>query len=82
MKPNQEVELSSTPKPQAHLMSIRRWPTERWPEGIGLSVKDGWNVGIGFGLAMAIAVPLILTLIGCVLGFGLTILGGSLGAIM
>jgi hypothetical protein len=67
---------------QGHLMSIRRWPTERWPEGLGLSVKDGWNLGIGFGLAMAIAVPIILALIGCVLMLVLTVLGGSLGALV
>ncbi len=70
------------PQPQGHMMSIRRWPTERWPEGLGLSVKDGWNFGIGFGLAMIIAIPLILLFITCVFGVGLTILGGSLGSLL
>jgi hypothetical protein len=69
-------------KPQGHLMTIVRWPAERRSEGIGLSVKDGWNFSIGFGLAMAIAVPLILLLIGCALMFALTLLGGSLGALL
>lgn len=72
---------SIKPRPPPY-MSVRRWPTERWPEGLGLSVRDGWNFGIGFGLAMAIAVPFILLLIGCVIGLGITILGGSLGALM
>ncbi len=69
------------PRPPAPMM-INRWPTERWPEGIGISVKDGWNFGIGFGLAMALAVPFILALIGCVIGLGITILGESLGALL
>ncbi len=64
------------------LASIVRWPTERWPEGIGISVKDGWNFGIGFGVAMAIAVPLILALLGCVVGIGITVLGNSLGSLL
>lgn len=63
-------------------MAIARWPVERLPGGLGLSIKDGWNWGIGFRLAMAIAVPLILALIGCVLGIGIAILGGSLEALL
>ena len=51
-------------------------------KGVGFSSYDGWNFGIGFGLAMAIAVPLILALLSCVLFVGITILGGSLGALM
>lgn len=50
--------------------------------GVGLNFKDGWNFGIGFGLAMAIAVPLILLLLGCVVVFGLAMLGGSLGGLL
>jgi hypothetical protein len=69
------------PRPAAP-MAIIRWPTKRRSEGLGLSVKDGWNWGIGFGLAMAIAVPLILTLLGCVIGLGIMLLGGSLGALL
>lgn len=70
-------------KPQSPTpMALKRWPTERWPEGIGMSVRDGWNWGIGFGLAMAIAVPLILLALFCIIGLGITILGGSLGALL
>ena len=69
-------------QPTDHLMTIRRWPTERWPEGLGLSVKDGWNFGIGFGVAMAIAVPFILVLLACVIGLGMAMLGSSLGALI
>lgn len=64
------------------IVTIKRWPNERQPEGIGLSVKDGWNLGIGFGVAMAIAVPLILAFIGCVLGIVVVVAGGSLGALL
>ncbi|MHC4748969.1 MAG: hypothetical protein ACYTFW_03760 [Planctomycetota bacterium] len=72
---------SNKPRPPTP-MTIIRWPIERWPEGLGLSVRDGWNLGIGFGLAMAIAVPLILLFLGCIIGIGITILGGSLGALL
>jgi hypothetical protein len=63
-------------------VTITRWPTERWPEGLGVSVRDGWNFGIGFGLAMAIAVPFILILLSCVIGGALMILGMELGALL
>jgi hypothetical protein len=63
-------------------MAIVSWPTERLSNGLGFSVKDGWNVGIGFGLAMIVAIPLILILISCVAGIGLTILGTSLGSLL
>jgi hypothetical protein len=63
-------------------MIIEAWPAERLSPGIGLSIKDGWNVGIGFGLAMAIAVPTILLLLGCIIGVGIVALGGSLGALL
>lgn len=49
--------------------------------GVGLSIKDGWYAGIGFGLAMTIAVPIILLLLACIVGIGLSILGSSLGAL-
>ena len=44
-------------------------------DGIGLGIKDGWHFGIGFGLAMTIAVPFILLLLGCVVGIGLVFFG-------
>jgi hypothetical protein len=37
-------------------------------ENIGFSIKDGWNFGIGFGLAMTIAVPILLLSFGLVAG--------------
>lgn len=74
-KPEQ-TRLSPRPVPA---MNIGRWPTERWPEGVGLSFKDGWNFGVGFGLAMAIAVPIIL----CIIFFAVSIFGtGLLGALL
>lgn len=66
------------PKPDTKML-ISAWPTERLKQGLGLSIKDGWNLGIGFGLAMAIAVPLILALIGCVV---MMAFGSTLGALM
>jgi hypothetical protein len=68
--------------PKTHKMIIEAWPEKRLSPGIGLSIKDGWNVGIGFGLAMAIAVPAILLLLGCIIGVGIVALGGSLGALL
>lgn len=71
----------TTPKPEPKTV-ILAWPTERLSQGLGLSLKDGWNFGTGFGLAMAIAVPLILLAISCVIGTLIVIGGGSLGALM
>lgn len=68
--------------PISHKMTINAWPVEREPQGVGLSVKDGWNFGIGFGVAMAIAVPLILFFLGCVVIFALAYFGSSLGALL
>jgi hypothetical protein len=47
-----------------------------------LNIKDGWLFGIGFGLAMGIAVPAILLILGCIIGTGIMLLGGSLGAML
>lgn len=47
----------------------------RKTNGVGFTVTDGWYLGIGFGLAMTIAVPLILLFIGCIVGLILLILG-------
>jgi hypothetical protein len=60
---------------------VNSWPAERLPEGLGLSVKDGWYLGIGFGLAMTIAIPFILLFLSCIIGTGLLIFGSSLGAL-
>jgi hypothetical protein len=60
---------------------IDSWPAERLSEGIGLSIKDGWYLGIGFGLAMTIAIPFILLFLSCIIGTGLLIFGSSLGAL-
>lgn len=47
-----------------------------------LETGDGWRFGVGFGLAMAIAVPVILLFLGCIIGTGIILLGGSLGALI
>jgi hypothetical protein len=56
-------------------------PEKIYKENIGLGIKDGWGFGIGFGLAMTIAVPFILLLFGCIIWVGLIIFGSSLGVI-
>jgi hypothetical protein len=58
-------------------ISINAWPVERLPEGIGLSVKDGWYFGIGLGLALMIAIPVIMLILSCIIFTGLSILGTS-----
>jgi hypothetical protein len=57
-----------------HKTNVIAWPEQRMPEGIGLSVKDGWYMGIGFGLAMTVAVPFILLLGSVAIGVMLLIL--------
>lgn len=54
-------------------VSIKAWP---------ISIRDGWLFGIGFELAMTIAIPLILVLLSCLVGIGVTILGTSLGSLL
>lgn len=58
------------------MMSLDSWPA-RIPDGLGLSFKDGWNFGTGFGLALVVAVPLIIAVVGCVIAFFLAVLGVS-----
>jgi hypothetical protein len=60
-------------KPQ--LVNLTSWPAERRPEGLGLSINDGWYFGIGFGLAMTVALPVILMAITLIVGVILAIIG-------
>jgi hypothetical protein len=57
-------------------VNVSAWPTERLPEGVGLSVKDGFYFGIGFGIAIIIAVPLILGISGLAIVLIVAIFGG------
>jgi hypothetical protein len=41
-----------------------------------INVRDGWNFGIGFGLALIIAIPVILLLSYFIVAFVLALLGG------
>lgn len=52
------------------------------PKSNNLTIGDGWNFGIGFGLAMTIAIPFILILLSCLIGIGVSILGGSITALL
>ena len=75
-------EDGTTPTKKPPSLSVHNWPVERLPEGLGVSFKDGWNFGTGFGLAMLIAVPLILLCLACIIGIGVIFLGGSLGVML
>ena len=76
--PKPQLTNQQQPKPTSQSVRIVRWPAKRLPEGIGLSVQDGWNFGIGLGLALVIAVPFILGLAWLLLFIFLGILGVSL----
>lgn len=53
---------------------LTSWP-DRLPDGLGLSIKDGWVFGVGFGLAMIIVVLLS----SCIIWLGfISIIGSSL----
>jgi hypothetical protein len=84
-KPASAPKLQSPQQPAAaktHPMAVISWPDIRRPAGVGMSVKDGWNFGIGMGLAFAVAVPLILTIVSCFFWMLLLIFGSALGAML
>ena len=69
------------PKPkQSNLvrMQLLAWPDKRRSQGIGISIRDGWNFAIGFSFALTIAVPIIV-LAGVIL---LAVLGVGLGSLV
>lgn len=51
-------------------------------KGVGFSFYDGWNFGVGFGLAMAIAVPIILAILTCIGWVIILAVGGSIFSVM
>lgn len=61
---------------------VIRWPVERYPEGIGLSVRDGWNFFLGGGAALVVVVGLAQLIIGCAIGVAIVVAGGSLGVLL
>ncbi len=50
-------------------------PKVEHSSGVGHSIRDGWNWGIGFGLAMTIAIPLILIFLSCIVGLVVAVFG-------
>ena len=58
-KPMAERERQEFAEVYAEQIVIVRWPEKRNNTGIGLSIKDGWSLGIGLGLAAIIALPVI-----------------------
>ena len=81
-KPAAKTPAKPVPKPAGHPMSVVEWPKQRMPKGLGLSLKDGWNLGIGLGLAMTVAVPLILIVFSCFIWVALMIFGSALVGIL
>ncbi len=70
-------------KPQPkYMIVVNRWPVERQKEGLGLSFLDGFWPVLGGGVALTIVLPIILLVAACLITFGITILGGSLGALL
>ncbi len=61
---------------QAQQVNVTRWPEHRRSEGIGLSLRDGMNFGVGFAIGISVLFPVILIAVGCfVLLFWSTIAG-------
>ena len=48
---------------------------EKIQKGLGLSVNDGWYFGVGFGLALTVAVPIILIVAGLIIAIIFAIFG-------
>ena len=68
-KPLTNRERQEFAEVQAEQIVIVRWPEKRNNTGIGLSINDGWSFGIGFGLAFAIALPVIFCAFWSILAF-------------
>lgn len=56
------------------------WPQARLPSDI--LIRIGFWVCLGGGIALTVVLPVLLLIFGCVIGLGIMILGGSLGALM
>ena len=83
--------LQNKPSVQAKPLSQPKLPDQQQPKSRGqkplfgenhLSVSDGWNFGIGFGLALTVALPLLLAVFGCFLWVVILIFGGMLAGII
>jgi hypothetical protein len=48
----------------------------------GLTISDGWNFGIGFGLALVIAIPVILFVLGLLALILFMVAGGLVGSLI
>lgn len=59
------------------LMTIAHWPKERRPEGLGLSVKDGINFGVGFWIGGVV----FSILAACFIFMAMAAFGVSLGGL-
>lgn len=56
-------------------------PIKKELNDIGLGIKDGWNFGIGFGLAIIVAMPIILMSLGLIIMIVIVIFN-SLGVLL
>lgn len=52
--------------------------TKKLEEKAVFSITDGWNFGIGFGLAMTIAMPVILVALGLIASIVILVFGAFL----
>lgn len=83
IKPEPPPQPQPAPKPKPMTARERREFAEVQAEQVvivklpDISIQSGWNFGIGFGLALAIGLPII----GCIFWFILGILGVSLGSL-
>lgn len=48
----------------------------------GLTVTDGWNFGIGFWLALILAIPVILFILAVIAWVAIMIFGGLAGGLL
>lgn len=61
--------------------SIKK-PNITIPSSTALTVTDGWNFGIGFWLALLLAIPVIFFVLGVVAWVMLMIFGGLAGGLL
>lgn len=67
---------------QARQLGILQWPTERMPQGLGLSKKDGYNLGLGMGVAIVIVLPILIAIMTCAGWLLFLLLGNWLGSVL
>ncbi len=62
--------------------SIEKPMAVKRPVGPALTVADGWNFGVGFWLALILAIPVILFVLGLLAWILIMIFGGLAGGLL